>query len=154
MDATVRRGAVVILLVLTAACADAVPTSPTGTPPSPSGTPPSPSETPPTNFPPSSGPARTFVFERELSYPVRDYTKNSRFILFDNGAFELHYPTIGSRPYRGSYTDENGLLNFRWEGCCGWGATGRLEGISLKVQYSLNMQMSDFEEAVYVRMPM
>ena len=29
-------------------------------------------------------------------------------------------------------------------------ATGKLEGDSLKVEYDLNMQLSDFENAVYV----
>ena len=39
MNATVRRGVVVVLLVLSAACRDSVPTSPTGTSPSPTSLP-------------------------------------------------------------------------------------------------------------------
>src|SRR5262249_2761905 len=78
MKTTVRRGAVVVLLVLSAACGGSGPTSPTGTsqPPAPSPVPP-----PPSAFPPLSGPSRTFIFDREVSDPVRDYTKASRFVL-------------------------------------------------------------------------
>ena len=76
-------------------------------------------------------------------------TEESRFVLHDNGAFSLDYLNLDGNPYRGSYTEENGLLNFTWEPCCGWSATGRLEGDSLKVQYNTMMQMADFEDAVY-----
>ena len=73
-----------------------MPTSPTGTNPLPSGTPlPGltrlPIVTPPTNFPPLSGPARTFIFER-ADYRVAEYTEKSRFVLYDNGALALRYP--------------------------------------------------------------
>ena len=78
-------------------------------------------------------------------------TEKSLFVLYDNGAFSLDYLNLSGRPYRGSYTEENGLLNFTWEGCCRWGATGRLEDDSLKVQYNAMMQMADFEDAVYTR---
>ena len=162
MNATVRRGVVVVLLVLSAACRDSVPTSPTGTSPSPSVTllpslTPVPSLTsvpsviPPTSFPPLSGPSRTFTFDH-ADYRVAEYTEKSRFVLYDNGAFALQYLNLGGQ-YKGSYREENGSIHFTWEDCCGWSATGRLEADSLKVQYSVNMQMSDFEDAVYARMP-
>src|SRR4029453_17413067 len=88
MNTCVRRSAVVVLLTLSAACGSSKPTSPTGTsqpPAAPLPTPPRP------DFPPLSGPSRTFFFDRELSYPVSDYTKKSRFVLYDNGAFVLQY---------------------------------------------------------------
>ena len=112
----------------------------------------SPTLTPPPNFPPLSGPERAFIFER-ADYRVAAYTEESRFVLYDNGAFSLQYPNLGGLPYRGSYTEESGLLNFTWEACCGWRATGRLEGDSLKVQYNPMMQLADFENAVYARTP-
>ena len=34
------------------------------------------------------------MFERQLSYPVSDYTRHSRIVLFDNGALALEYPTL------------------------------------------------------------
>jgi hypothetical protein len=91
-NSVLGRGAVV-LLVLFAACGSSVPTSPTGTNP-PSALPP-PTSAPATIFPPLSGPSRTFIFDRELSYPVTAYTRNSHFVLYDNGAFVLQYPSLG-----------------------------------------------------------
>ena len=149
MNATVRRGAVVVLLVLSTACGDSVPTSPTGTSPSPSGAP-LPSVTPPTSFPPLTGPSRTFIFER-ANYRVAEYTEKSRFVLYDNGAFALQLGT----QLRGSFTtQENGLLYFNFESNLGsWAATGKLEGDSLEVKYNTMMQLDDFEDAFYARMP-
>ncbi len=63
-----------------------------------------------------SGPSRTFFFDRELSYPVSDYTKKSQFVLYDNGAFVLQYPSLGEGGYRGGYKDANGVITFEWEG--------------------------------------
>ena len=45
--------------------------------------------------------------------------KSSRFVLYDNGAFVLQYMNPDGSlcgQYRGSYTAENGVLNFRFEG--------------------------------------
>jgi hypothetical protein len=100
-----------------------------------------------------SGPSRTFVFDHELSYRVRDFTKNSRFVFYDNGAFVLQYAGIGD--YRGGYTEANGVITLEWEGWSvagPWGATGTLKGDSLTVQYNEIMQLSDFEDAVYTLM--
>jgi hypothetical protein len=152
MNTCVRRSAVVVLLTLSAACGSSKPTSPTGTsqpPAAPLPTPPRP------DFPPLSGPSRTFFFDREVSYPVSDYTKKSRFVLYDNGAFVLQYLSLGEGGYRGGYKDANGVITFEWEGWSiagPWGATGTLQGDSLRVQYNLIMQMTDFEDAVYALM--
>jgi hypothetical protein len=154
MNTTVGRGAVVVLLVLFAACGSSAPISPTGAnPPSvfPRPTPP-----PATVFPPLAGPSRTFTFDRELSYRVSDYTRNSRFVLYDNGAFVLQYPSLGEGGYSGGYKDVNGVITFEWEGWSvagPWGATGTLKGDSLTVQYNEIMQHTDFEAALYVLMP-
>jgi hypothetical protein len=152
MNTSVRRGAVVGLLVLLSACAGSGPTSPTATNPPPS----LPLPTPPaTNFPPLSGPSRTFLFARELSYPVSDYTKKSRFILYDNGAFVLQYPSLGGGGYRGGYKDASGVIIFDWEGWSvagPWSATGILSGDSLTVKFNDIMLWTDFEDAVYLLM--
>ena len=153
MNAAVGRGAVVVLLVLFAACGSSGPTSPTGTnPPSVL----SAAASAATVFPPLAGPSRTFIFDRELSYRVSDYTRNSRFVLYDNGAFVLQYPSLGEGGYRGGYKDANGVITFEWEGWSvagPWGATGTLKGDSLTVQYNEIMQHTDFEAALYVLMP-
>jgi hypothetical protein len=103
-----------------------------------------------------SGPSRTFVFDRELSYRVSDYTQKSRFVLYDNGAFVLQYPSLGDRGYRGGYADASGVIAFEWEGWSAtgpWGATGTLKDDSLTVQYNQVMQLTDFEDSVYLRTP-
>jgi len=103
-----------------------------------------------------SGPSRTFIFDRELTYPVRDFTRQSRFVLYDNGAFVLDYPSIDNGAYRGQYRNADGVLMFLFEfqGRSvdeAWDdATGTLSGDALTVQYHEIMQHSDFENAVYV----
>jgi hypothetical protein len=114
MNTAIGRGAVVVLLVLVTACQSSGPVSPTGTTPPSAPQPPPP---PRMEFPPLSGPSRTFTFERELSYPVRDFTWNSRFVLYDNGAFELQYPPSQYGPglFRGAYQVANGDIMFLFE---------------------------------------
>ena len=150
MQSIVCRCAAVLTLTLFAACGVSLPTSPTAAiqPPVAS----LPAAPLVSVFPPLSGPSRTFAFERELSYPVRDYTRSSRLVLYDNGAFVLQYPTLGTGGYRGGYTEVNGAITFEWEGWSAagpWGATGTLRGDSLRVQYNFIMQMADFEDAAY-----
>ena len=108
----------------------------------------------PSNFPPLTGPGRVFVFDHQSSYPVNSYTKDSRLVLYDNGAFELQYTGIGGYP--GKYTATNGVIVFEWQGWSlagPWGATATLSGESLTMQYNLIMQLTDFEDAVYVLKP-
>ena len=154
MDATVRRGAVILFLVLSAACGGAAPTSPTGTVQAATPFPPTPPPGP--SFPPLEGPSRTFVFNRELSYPVSDYTKKSQFVLYDNGSFILQFPSIGQGGYRGGYREANGLVAFACEGWSPagvWSATGAFTGNTLTIRYNDIMYLTDFEDAVYVLGP-
>jgi hypothetical protein len=96
-----------------------------------------------------------------VSYPVREYTRNSRVVLYENGAFGLRYPSIGERgyEYRGQYQNANGVIMFLFEfqgrsvGSPFNDATGTLKGDSLTVQYDWSMRMADFEDAVYLLMP-
>ena len=152
MNTTVRRGAAVFLVVLSTACGSSGPTTPTAIPqPLPV---PAPTAPPTRTFPPLSGPSRTFVFDHELAYAVRDYTRKSRIVLYDNGAFVLRYDGIGD--YRGGFTESNGVMTFDWEGWSvagSWGASGTLEKTSLTIRFNFIMQMTDFEDAVYVLMP-
>ncbi len=146
MWTAVARGALVGLVLLSIACGGSTPTAPIAS----SQRPVVPSS-PATNFPALSGPSRTFTFDQDLTYPSRDYTKTSHFVLYDNGAFALQYVSLGLE-YRGGYTESNGVITFQWEGWSiagAWGATGALTNGSLTVQYNLIMQLSDFEDAVY-----
>lgn len=102
------------------------------------------------SIPPLSGPSRVFVFAHESTEQVRDYTRSSSFVLFDDGAFVLKYP---SGEYHGAYTVANDIVTFEWEGWSlagPWGATGTLDGDTLTVQYNTVMDLSDFENAAYV----
>jgi hypothetical protein len=112
MRTDVRWGAVVVLMVLVGACGSSGPTSPSGTSQPPSLPPALPPV--PINFPPLSGPSRTFIFKGELSCGVRDFTRNSRFVLYDNGAFVLQYPpsSLGDGAFRGQYRDASGGIMF------------------------------------------
>jgi len=87
------------------------------------------------------------VFDHALGFPVRDYTTQSRFVLYDSGAVALQYVSLGNA-YHGGYMASNGTLTFEWAGN-GWSATGTVSGRVLMVHYSAWMQLSDFEDAVY-----
>lgn len=150
MCTVISRGTLVGLVVLSIACGRSTPTAPTAGSQGPA-VPSLPAPPPPTNFPARSGPSRTFTFDHELTYALRDYTKQSRFVLYDNGAFTLQYLSLGIE-YRGGYTASNGGVTFQWEGWSTagtWGATGTLKDRSLTVHYNLIMGLSDFEDAVY-----
>ena len=149
MYTAISRATLVGLVLLSIACGRSTPTAPTASSQGPAV--PSPPAPPPTNFPPLSGLSRTFTFDHELTYRLSDYTKQSRFVLYDNGAVALQYVSRGIE-YRGGYTESNGVITFQWEGWSiagAWGATGTLKDGSLTVQYNLIMQLSDFEDAVY-----
>ena len=160
---------VVLVLMFSIACGSSWPTLPSGTsqsPTSPSETRqppslPSPTPAPLIDFPPLAGPSRTFLYDRDLSYRVSDGTKNSRIVLYDNGALMLQYPpsTYGDGRFRGAYQVVNGVMKLLFNSSTGrsvdepWDdATATLEGDSLTVEYHEIMQHSDFENAVYVLM--
>ena len=144
------RGALVAALALCVACSDR-PTAPSQLPPS-TGQPAPPTVTGPTPIvvPPLSGPARTYLFSAQLGYPVSHFTMNSKYVLYENGAFLLQYVSLGGE-LTGVYESQNGRLNFRFGG--GGDATGTLDNDVLEVRYSERMQHSDFENAVYKRAP-
>jgi hypothetical protein len=148
MFTAIARGALVGLVLLSAACGGSAPTAATSNSGGPAVASP-----PATHFPALSGPSRTFTFDRDLTYRVSDYTNQSRFVLYDDGAFALQYLSLGNE-YHGGYTELNGVITFQFEG---WnsagasGATGTLNDGSLTVQYNVMMQLSNFDNAVYVQ---
>ncbi len=147
MRTTIVRRSFVAMLIVGVACETPVPpTAPIANPPVVT----VPAYVPP-KFPEPTGPSRIFVFDHELVYPVSGYTLNSRFVLYDTGAFALQYAGV---EYRGGYKESDGTIVFDWEGWSSagpWGATGVLRGNTLTVEYNLVMSLSDFEDGVYVR---
>lgn len=153
MHAIVRAAAVLLPLAFTAGCSSPGPASPTDTRQPPVVASPLPS--PPTDLPPLSGPSRTFTFASALSYPVSAFTKESRLVLYENGAFALQYVKLGFE-YRGKYSEANGVVTFEWKDSnysAPWGATGTVKDGTLTVRYNVSMQLSDFEDAVYALIP-
>lgn len=135
-------------------------------PVSPSYTPPPSVVTPPTPVPPAvpaqppvvpgvAPPGGTYEFI-DTGLKVMNYTRASRFVLGDDGRFELQYDGIGK--YRGTYTfsQTTNSLSFSWEGWSAagaWGATGSIKDDVLTVRFNIIMQLSDFEDASYRRVP-
>jgi hypothetical protein len=150
ITASIRRASFVVLaVVLASACAGSTPTAPA--PIMQSSVVPSSPPVQPT-FPPLSGPSRTFTFDHAPSPRVASYTTQSQFVLYDNGAFALQYPSLNGGVYRGGYTESNGVITFSWEGWSAagpWSATGTIKDGLLTVQYNVIMALTDFEDAVY-----
>lgn len=156
-NASVRYGALGAVLALSTACSEVTPpTAPTPTAeqlPAPAPTPPAPRV--PT-FPAISKPARVYVGVPSTSYPIHGSPLASRYVLYDDGTFALQYSSANYPffEYLGTYSEENGDIAFHWDGWSAagpWGAIGTLTEDSLSVKYNVIMQMSDFEDGVYVR---
>lgn len=152
MTAVVHRGALIGFLTLTVACGTERPTAPSSTQP-PSTTPPAaqpPAPSPPAGQPPLTGPATTYLFSAPLAYQVRSFTSESRYVLYDNGAFGLMYAAFDFT-YAGTYwrVGRDIYFDFGTDGL--WDASGTLEGDVMEVRYSVMMEHSDFENAVYKR---
>ena len=152
-----RVSALMCVVVTLAACGDGVrsaaPTTPTPAivPVPQPGSPPAPRPT--GGYPSITGPARVFVY-RDSPFPrVASYTLASRFVLYDDGRFALQYENpIGE--YLGTYSTSNDVVTFTWEGWSvagPWGAQATLSRDVLSVRYNLIMQLTDFEDADYVR---
>ena len=110
----------------------------------------------PGGFPAPSGNQRTYGFDSPVAAQVlTSYTRSSRFVLYDNGAFVLQYYGIGAS-YRGRFAQTDSALTFHWEGWSSaglWGASGWLDGDTLTVRYNTVMMLTDFEDAVYRLQP-
>jgi hypothetical protein len=157
MKAAVRSGALLALLVLSSACTELTPTAPTSTADSTATPPPTSSPAPgAVSFPAVSRPARIYVAVALPWYPMHGSPLASRYVLYDDGTFGLQYSSANYPffEYRGRYAEANGHITFEWEGWSvagPWGAAGSLTEDSLTVRYNLIMQLSDFEDGVYLR---
>jgi hypothetical protein len=95
-------------------------------------------------------PVATYAFNGPLDYPVRGFTLGTQYILYENGVFGLRY----EEPVfllLGTYRQDNGIITFRFPSSSEdrVDATGTLRGELMEVRYSLILQHSDFENAVY-----
>jgi hypothetical protein len=91
-----------------------------------------------------------------MSTPMHGSPLASRYVLYDDGTFALQYSSANFPffEYHGTYSGNNGRIDFDWEGWSTtgpWGATGTLTEDSLSVKYNFIMLMSDFEDGAYVR---
>ena len=93
------------------------------------------------------------VYERVTPHNLPGYS--SRYVLSDDGTFELQYETQGgSFAYRGRYSRPDSILAFAFDDSSKagpWEATGTLLRDSLTVRYNDVMGWADFDDAVYVR---
>ncbi len=159
MTAMVRGGTLVGLLVFSVACDAQRPTAPSvfltrsSTVPPPI-TPPTPPARP--TVPPLTGPSTSYDFSGPLEHPVSDFTKTSRYVLYNSGAFSLRYEGPVAGELVGSYRQEAERIIFDF-GADGISfdrqpeAIGTLNGDVLEVRYSDTLKQSDFENAAYRR---
>ncbi len=150
LNSSVVHAGLLAFLVVSVSCSDA--TLPTAPGPLPAAAV-APSPTPPAAGPTDSSGARVFGYLSSPYPSVQPYTTGSRYVLYRDGAFVLEYPHV---QYRGTYTEAAGRITFEWEGWSiagAWGATGVLTDDALSVLYNIIMMLSDFEDALYKRVP-
>lgn len=105
----------------------------------------------PTPLPPLSGAATTYRFSEPLDYPVRDYTERSSIVLYESGGCYLQYDSLPGQ-LRGRCEHAEAEIRFYFsERTSAPDATGLVRGDVLEMRFSLQMQHSDFENAVYRR---
>jgi hypothetical protein len=76
------------------------------------------------------------------------WTLGSKYQLQDDGTFSLS--SEGHDGYRGTYVQRaDGTITFDFTGSSRWQAIGTLSDDKLTVRYNLDMELSDFEDAVY-----
>ena len=152
MVAVLRAVALAGVVAFTAGCRPSGPT--TGpTPPTPSPAAPPAPQPPTIEVPPLEGPSSLDVFGGTLIHPVREYTRHSQFVVYDTGGFTLHYTTVPGTPYVGAYRRENNQIVFTFASSGQWTAIGTVVGDSMEVRFNEIMQLTDFEDAIYVRSP-
>ena len=79
----------------------------------------------------------------------------SRFVLYDDGTFELQLAR-GNTPltFAGRYVRNASAITFEWDDWPtteSWHTSGTLDGDRLTVKYSAEMSRSEFEDGTYTR---
>ena len=151
----------VSILAISASCGGerGAPTAPTAPSPPSLAQPAGPAENPTAfvpSFPAVAQAARIYVAARTTFYPYHGSPLASRYVLYEDGKFALQYSSANYPffEYRGTYTQTGTNLVFDWEGWSvagPWAATGEVSDETLKVAYNIIMQLSDFEDGVYLR---
>jgi hypothetical protein len=93
---------------------------------------------------------RVYAFSHARFPNPASYTRCSRFVLYDNGSFELQFGGRGT--YSGTYRILGNVVDFTWDGWSvagSWGSNATLDDNTLDVRYNTIMMLSDFEDAVY-----
>ena len=99
-----------------------------------------------------SRPGTVYAFTGFSVVTTGSATSCSRYVLYDDGAFELQYGTAGV--YAGRYSVLGDDVRFDFEAASqagAWIAFGRFDGFALTVHYNEVMVLSDFEDAAYRR---
>ena len=110
-------------------------------------TPPPPAD----SFPPV--PASALTYDR-VPADCHPRCALSRYVLQEDGTFALQYVKDFFFEYTGRYSRVNAAIAFAFDANSGaWQATGTIHGDSLVVAYNTNMQLSGFEDGLYVRTP-
>jgi len=162
-----RKRALFLLAALVlpafAGCSDATqPVAPPaqGTPP---GSPPTPPVSPPigiSSFPALTRSGRIYAAAPGLNELYTQYHGaglESRYVLYDDHSFALQFVSgrFGVFEYDGSFTGAD-TLTFTWKGWSlagPWGSEATLRGDTLSVRYNLIMQLTDFVDGTYIRLP-
>jgi hypothetical protein len=149
MGAILRCATLAGLLLVGVACGYADrPTAPSAVLPPVTVQPPPP--VPPTLEVPAG--SQRYDFSAPLTHAVASYTITSRYVLGPGRNFALQYTSLSGQ-YAGTFQQDGNRISFRFAGDSRWEAVGTLNGDSLTVEYNLDMQMSDFDNAVYRRVP-
>jgi hypothetical protein len=109
---------------------------------------------PPLPFPSLAKPGTIYVEASPPNSAAPRYL--TRYVLYDDGTHALQMgSTEGGLEFTGSWTRADSTIAFKWDAWSAagpWGATGTVRGEQLVVQYNAVMQMTDFEDEIYVRM--
>jgi hypothetical protein len=141
MKTAMRLGALSLLLALTACGSTSAPTAPLPFR--------DPAIAPPAVPPPLPKRAvRVYAFEALLGRSTSSGPRNTQYVFYEDGSFGLQYPGQVEFPGMAIEAGDGILLVFAANGGR-WQAVGTLEDGRLTVRYNLDMQMSDFEDAIY-----
>jgi hypothetical protein len=147
---THARAALILLLVATAtACSEPTTFSSAAAKKEPAPVTPMPAP----GFPALSKPGTIFLESSVYSRPGKP--AESRYVLYEDGTHALQlsvYPQ--AMEFTGRWTRTDSIIQFEWDGWSTagpWGATGTIRGDDLDVRYNIVMSLTDFEDAVYLR---
>jgi len=109
----------------------------------------------PSPFPAVTRPGSVYNEKSRLYAAPTDPSAVSRYVLYDDGTFELQFQNrFGSFAFGGHYQTSNGTVTLAFEGAniVGlWEATASLQNDEMSVMYNEVMVGADFVNGVYAR---